>query len=380
MVIRERCSIGSKPTNSSQRNHKLSCNSFATSRNMSVSRTNVRSQVSPLFSTSNTDQVMIEAPRSSAVDFIMKNLQAFYIKHHANNPNERPYVFGGFVRDKLLDVEPTDMDIFASRKVIKDFVEFLRVSERLVAYRRNVNDITSNECDYFCFKIKVEVPVSNRIVNIDLVTHARNTHPSLHTRTPLPYNPNKDCDFTCNNLIMYHDGTISSRVPIPGMSRAESTLICIRDAMTKKLNNMYKLPEFTPIGEGSRSISQEIVLASYEKYLYRTQKMQSKGFVLLSSNDMSHIYPVPSMSMPLDASTLLEEGQEPSTLMCAICRCDYDCESIQNTVVCECGHHYHRACIHQWRRSGRSGGALCPTCRSPIAYRFQPPPQTPTST
>ena len=329
---------------------------------------NIRNSL--MFSTREPDQTMIEAPRSSTFDFIMKNLQAFYLKHHANNPELRPYIFGGFVRDNLLDIEPNDIDIFASRDVIKDFVDFLRASERLVAYRRNVNDITSNESDYFCFKIQVEVPSTHNIVNIDLVTNSRRVAYPLQTRTPLPYDYKKHCDFTCNNLIVYHDGTIASRVPLPGMSRADTTLICIRDVMTKKLKNMYKLPEIPHSDEATHSIAQEIILASYKKYLYRTEKMQSKGFVLLGRNDMSHAYPIPTMPMPLDASTILEEGQKPSSLMCAICRCDYDDESIKQTVVCECGHHYHCGCIQRWRRSGRSNGSLCPTCRSPIRYKF----------
>lgn len=333
---------------------------------------NNNTRATPMFSFAASDPEMVEVPRSNAFDFIMKNLERIH-RNHTNDLEERPYVFGGFVRDNLLGVEPTDMDIFAKRIVIKDFIEFLQASERLVSYRRNVTDITSNERDYFCFKIKVEVPGTHQVVSIDLVTDQQTDVNARSRHVPVPFKSKKDCDFTCNNLIMFHDGTLSSRVQIPGQSTAQTTLICVRDAINKTLRNMYSLPDIPPVPASFVHLVQEIRMNSYQKYLSRTLKMQSKGFAFLDEGDPSHIVPIPEFTMPVNASTLLEEGQEPSALMCAICRSDYDEESIQHTVVCQCGHHYHCACIQQWQHSGRTNGTRCPTCRAALEYRFPEP-------
>ena len=166
---------------------RINTNTNMRSNTRSAPIQNIRNSL--MFSTREPDQTMIEAPRSSTFDFIMKNLQAFYLKHHANNPELRPYIFGGLYETIFSTSNLTTSTSSPLRDVIKDFVDFLRASERLVAYRRNVNDITSNESDYFCFKIQVEVPSTHNIVNIDLVTHSRRVAfpfklaPRFHTIT-----------------------------------------------------------------------------------------------------------------------------------------------------------------------------------------------------
>ena len=316
------------------------------------------------FFTQMVDPEMIQVQRTNAFNFIMKTLYTLHVKHANNVEAQKPYVFGGYVRDKLLGVEPVDMDIYASRKVIKDFLEFLRASERLVAYRRNITDITSNEMDYFCFKIQVEVPGQDRIVSIDLVTDQQ-----IWRHTPTPFRSTKHCDFTCNNLVMYYDGSISSRVKIANMTREDTTTMCIRDVMTKRLNNMYTLPELPGGTETPSPSDYNHQMYSYQKYRTRIQKMQSKGFVIYE--DLSvHCAPFPEMQFPDNASTLLEEGQDPSQLTCAICRGDYDQETIRQTIVCTCNHHYHIDCIRRWCQSDQSNASSCPTCRALVSYRF----------
>lgn len=323
---------------------------------------NVRTMM-PNFFSGGVDSEMVMAPRSnSAFDFIMSNLQRFH-NNMTNDINaQKPYVFGGYVRDKLLGVEPTDMDIFATSRVIEEFVKFLQASERLVAYRRNVNDITTNEKDYYCFKIQVEIPGRREIVSIDLVTDQH----MATSRTRVPFNSTTMCDFTCNNLVMYYGGLLSSRVLIDGMTREETTILCVQDTLHRRLNNMYSVPD---IVEQNTSTVHDLQLCSYQKYLLRTQKMKSKGFEFREDGG-THCVPIPVIQLPDNATTFLQRGEAASTMMCAICQCDYDQESIHQTTVCECGHHYHTMCIQRWRRSGRPSCSRCPTCRSELAYRF----------
>jgi len=51
---------------------------------------------------------------------------------------------------------------------------------------------------------------------------------------------------------------------------------------------------------------------------------------------------------------------------CTICLCA--CEKHEKCVALPCHHGFHRACIEQWIRSGRTMDGACPVCKRPLLH------------
>jgi len=71
------------------------------------------------------------------------------------------------------------------------------------------------------------------------------------------------------------------------------------------------------------------------------------------------------------AEARLQEPQEPQEIHeCSICLDEISSNKLQTT---QCGHHFHKDCLDNWRRMKNS----CPNCRHNLPQLQRPAPQVP---
>lgn len=258
-------------------------------------------------------------------------------------PNLSYYAFGGWVRDTLLGVKPSDLDFYISNKemcskVIKMLIATGRVDKERISKGSSYKGQFSTHHLHF---------ITNRseIVKVDLVTQdEENSVPC--------------CDFTCNNLVIYRDGQIGTRISSPQcVSESQWTMNCIQDVISKRL--VWMLSKGVQLS--FKKFEQRVEFSwKMEK---RLEKMLEKGFTLSKINLTG--FKLIKLKTHLD----VEEGKEDSAECCGACHESFDsCQrnNYYQNVKLICGHYYHFACIKKWRLELK--GDSCPLCRQKIYY------------
>ena len=147
-------------------------------------------------------------------------------------PRDHPdgVLFGGCVRDILNNEPVNDYDVAMDRWGIQKFQTRLANSHRIISRRSENLDLPPNHLSgYPVTKMVIDTP-RTRDVGVDLVATD-----SVHYKT---------CDFTCNNLVQYPNGTIGVRVCMEGRTRQMTLAICLNDALSKKLR--FMMPDEMP--------------------------------------------------------------------------------------------------------------------------------------
>lgn len=274
--------------------------------------------------------------------------------------NKNSYIFGGYVRDKFNNDNFNDVDIMLSTNTeISKLINFLLDSNRLIEKQK----IKPEFNNYFLYKLKIETPLGN-IINIDLVNNINNNN----------------CDFTCNNLILKTDGSISTRIDAPKSLKIDKfdwLLRCINDCKNKKLTWIY--PKLI-INEKNMLNFNDI--STMFKLKKRYDNLCSKGFVYDENlTDFEFCFPISVYDIQCDEEC------------CSICQQKYiskinnneinddlnddlndDNDNLnddldenidyENTVVCDCGHHFHWCCLSKWIIKKKT----CPCCREKITF------------
>jgi len=255
------------------------------------------------------------------------------------------YIFGGWIRDKLNNENPKDMDIFiSSDKITQKVCDILKITEN-IKYIRKRNNYFDNK-----FNLTKALFIDNydQEISIDIISP-----PSSSVHKP------EFCDFTCNNLIMIKDGQIKTRCPPPRSSRyfdseIEWTLQCIEDARNKNLTWMISPLIFT----GAYSIEEKIELNWQLES--RLNKMIAKGYTpdgTLVGFKLWKIY----------SHKDVPEGSQISDF-CSICSDSYESTNERKTILLNCGHDFHYKCIKKWK-IGRENNT-CPVCRQEIYFKI----------
>ena len=261
-------------------------------------------------------------------------------------PSPTYYAFGGWVRDTLLGVKPSDLDFYISNKemcseVIKILIATGRVDKQSISKGSSYKGQFSTHHLHF-------ITNCTEIVKVDLVTQdEEDSYPC--------------CDFTCNNLAIYRDGIIGTRIASPCKSVTESqwTLNCMQDVIAKRL--VWMLPKGVqkecPFKEFERRVEYSWKIGE------RLEKMLEKGFTLSKINLTG--FKLIKLKTHLD----VEEGKEDSAECCGICQDSFNSCQRNNTyqsVKLICGHYYHFRCIKKWRLEQKKDS--CPICRQNIYY------------
>ncbi len=252
------------------------------------------------------------------------------------------YIFGGWIRDKLNNENPKDMDIFiSSDKITQKVCDILKITEN-IKYISKRNNYFDNK-----FNLTKALFIDNheQEISIDIISP-----PSSSVRKP------EFCDFTCNNLIMGKDGQIKTRCPPPRSSKyseIEWTLKCIEDTRNKNLVWMISASLFIwgPIEE---KIELNWQLES------RLNKMIAKGYTFKESINNFKLWKIYShKDVPED--TQISD-------FCSICSDTYESTNERKTILLNCGHDFHYKCIKKWK-IGRENNT-CPVCRQEIYFKI----------
>jgi hypothetical protein len=269
-------------------------------------------------------------------------------------PNDTFYFKGGCVRDMIHGVESfADVDVVihrspvisppattpatttrmvTARTFLSAFQKLLVLSDRL---QRSVSGGNGPE-QYSHVKFWIDHGGSSVCLDFTL----RNTI----------YGRKSDdvCDFTCNNLIMRPDGSISTRLKPPSFIEdyddqpARWTMKCIQDCIAKKLIFMEK-----PKREGQH-------ILRLIRLLRRQSKMLSKGYTFQD----------PSQQLTPYRTIAAVEGPRTDLGPCPICHDEYAEGTQEETILLACNHHYHLECFEQTLMSGRK---TCAVCRRNVA-------------
>jgi len=252
------------------------------------------------------------------------------------------YVFGGYVRDLLQGKsgdEICDLDLrIESRDIADNFLDMVKMCGMLQSYERKVED-------YGLLKMVLVLPGSDVEYELDI----NNPHEDADRTKML-------CDFTCNNLCLYPDGSIKTRYypgKITGGSEQAWLTKCIRDATTGTL--CWMIPQWYATDfskqedeDGPFSFSKqdeaEKVMTQMKK---RVTKMLKKGFR----------FPKDKSSWSVTGFVLKTNNYQDQDNTCFIC---FDSSS---ETILECGHQFHTKCLKQYSnptpiRKNRK----CPCC------------------
>ena len=193
-------------------------------------------------------------------------------ERHKMPPHIGSFIFGGFVRDMLLDKPPHDIDVSVPNcDVAYEFIEQLNLCGCLKSLEtKSIIDAPGfSQLEYYCHKLVVKTP-RNGEVSVDL---------TYSQATSLGVNSMGNCDFTVDNLQMDHAGKISTRIKACQIglivSEPEWTARCIRDVMKGKL--VWMIPDRFSKSMGA---TEELRAEFMQKMRERLQKMQDNGFVL----------------------------------------------------------------------------------------------------
>jgi hypothetical protein len=233
-------------------------------------------------------------------------------------------IFGGAPRDLLRGVPPRDIDVYIRDHAnVVNFVKFLVDANRL---RKQVK----HEGHYASISLEIDTNDSDMCL-VDVTTNSERFY---HL-----------CDFTCNNLIMGPQGSISTRVPPPsstGMTRFEWTGRCVQDAIHGRLSCMIR--------ENS-SMSPAAYMNLYEHLQKRIAKFVEKGYSISNADHLTEI-------------GLRKIKAYTSDESCSICQEEYT--DAAGGILLKCTHHFHFKCINEWIDAGTDNNAKCPVCRAVI--------------
>jgi hypothetical protein len=287
--------------------------------------------------------------------FVLSEIQ----RHNVSNMN-KPFIYGGYVRDILRGQPYQDMDICVScRDVAIKFIQSLEYCQRMISLEtRTFTESDIPDIDYQSFSMTIQTPTTSAL-KIDI---------SYSAALILEENSLKKCDFTINNLMMDITGNISTRIKAYQIGKgreytdAEWTAKCIRDCMEGKL--VWMIPN-----QFSANLSPIAKNSFMAKMNMRLDKMLKKGFVETGEyfTDFRLLKLRPVSSLHIDG--------ECSATICAICHENYaDTDtSFNQTTVSKCSHHFHIKCIHQWMNKMIEEGHLkqtCPCCRQEIELYY----------
>lgn len=272
------------------------------------------------------------------------------------NRKDKPYVFGGYVRDTLRGQPFQDMDVCVPYlEVAQGFVEFLKDSGRIISLEiRKVTEIVLPGSEYQCMTMKIQTPKTPEL-KIDITYSAAQV---------LEENSLNNCDFTANNLVMDIYGEVSTRVKAfqigisQQFNQSEWTAKCIRDCMEGKL--IWMVPD-----RFSRRQTNSSLTTFMNKMNMRLDKMLSKGFVLTDANLTKF-----RLMKLREISTLPPKCEATD---CPICGEEYNQTQHKPTAVSKCSHHFHSACIQKWMaKKGEEGQRepTCPCCRAEIVLYY----------
>ena len=99
--------------------------------------------------------------------FIKNILQNAYISEtEKNNDIFIPYFFGGAVRDFVLQCQPKNIDIMASKELIIKFVTILYEKQRIIWYKREMMSNIKDKHIYPTYILNIQTPSNTIIVNL----------------------------------------------------------------------------------------------------------------------------------------------------------------------------------------------------------------------
>jgi len=253
------------------------------------------------------------------------------------------FAFGGWVRDSLTGDKPSDLDFFISdADLFSAVISMLKATGRIENVR-----IQGFYPEIFCSHRLSFCSNNGEKTQVDIICGQRS------------HKVNSLCDFTCNNLIMYSDGSIKTRCPAYTYTEGEWTLKCIRDAISKKLvimaNSWQDFDSFEKRMEYSWKLQE------------RFKKMQEKGYTDTQTCVSSFKFLIPFTHLDV------EEGCEMTT-ECSICSEQFKDQELpygdnQKSVKLVCNHDFHYNCIKKWRQKGEEN--TCPLCRTVIKYKLR---------
>ena len=269
----------------------------------------------------------------------------------------KPFIYGGYVRDMLRGQPYDDMDIRVScREVATRFIQLLEHCHRMISLEtRTFTDSNLPDIEYQSFSMTIQTPTTAAL-KIDI---------SYSSAFILGEDSLNNCDFTANNLTMDITGNISTRIKASQIGKgnkyndAEWTAKCIRDCIKGEL--VWMIPN-----RFSKNLSLTTKNLFMAKMNMRLDKMLKKGFVETGENltgfRLLKLRPVSSLSAEYDAFSI-----------CAICREHYADTSDTQTTVSKCSHHFHTKCIYQWMNKMIEEGnpkPTCPCCRQEIELYY----------
>jgi hypothetical protein len=289
------------------------------------------------------------------LEFVLKSIEQVSQTESLFDHN-RPFVYGGYVRDKLRDQPFEDMDISVPcLEVARKWIEFLEQSSRIISLETKMfNDSDIPGVDYQSFSLVIQTP-RTAALKIDITY----SHASV-----LEENGLAACDFTANNLMEDSQGRLQTRIKAAQIGRGKEfsesawTAKCIRDCMKGEL--VWMIPN-----RFSKMLSASARNTFMEKMNMRLDKMLKKGFVEtgehLTSFRLLKLRPVSTLLADADAN------------VCAVCHENYNETPELPTVVSKCSHHFHEECIQKWMNKKNEECPQepnCPCCRQEIVLYY----------
>ena len=310
-------------------------------------------------------------------------------------------LFGGCVRDLLHDEPVSDYDVALDRRGIQKFQSRLFTSRRIISARSETIDLPSNHLSgYPVTKLVIDTP-RTRDVGVDLVATD-----SVHYKT---------CDFTCNNLVQYPNGTIGVRVCMEGHTRHMTLAICLNDALSKKLR--FMMPDEVPFvckraqrydhrpPQRPRCVECERMHTMCSvKLAQRLLHMEQKGYTLAENPNFPPYFPrsfrqhkesdehvlaeneVVEIEAAIEHEKKLSKGQrkrlrkkqkksaeqsaleQPSQAEIDIDACPICLEQGKPTLTTKCGHAFCVDCTWKIVVSNGLRESCCPMCRGSFEF------------
>ena len=292
------------------------------------------------------------------LEFVLEAIQQNNLPSSIFGAN-KAFIYGGYVRDLLLDKPFEDMDIRVScLEVARQFIHFLEQSSRIISLEtKMVSESVMPDVDYQCFSLVIQTPRTAQL-KIDI---------SYSNASVLTENSLANCDFTLNNLMIDSQGNISTRIKASQIGRrefseSEWTAKCIRDCMKGEL--VWMVPD-----RFSKMLSASSRNTFMEKMNMRLDKMLKKGFVEtgehLTSFRLLKLRPVSELAF--------HDSMECDASVCSICHETYTETPEQATAVAKCSHHFHKDCIQKWitkKKEECQEEPKCPCCRQEILLYY----------
>lgn len=291
-----------------------------------------------------------EYPPVDDISFVFNAL-----KHTCTEGSRLFYIYGGAPRDILRAAPIRDIDVYIQDfQNINRFLCFLKRADRL----RKETMIQSGEHNQYSF-LTLEVQTSAaKVCTVDITSDKSTPYPNAEYAITT-------CDFTCNNLLIDHQGRIATRISPPDIDLHPVlwTTRCVSDAVAGKLTWMVSDRAVRALGPKAY---RDFIRVAKD----RMEKMLSKGFT----------HPVDSLSA--FRCQELSTYHPTDDAVCAICKEDYAYDDIgKDILLLKCNHHFHLECINSWLESGRYHNT-CPTCRAVVEWTYvddsspSPPSQT----